>query len=543
MRPRRPPSVRRLLSTVICLLTLAACSKRETPVEAGLRTGTLEVGNTGEPGELDPHVINAAPDYQVITAFFEGLINADPTTLAPTPGVAERWNVSPDGLTYTFTLRADAQWSNGDALTSADFLYSFRRALSPALGSQYTLLYAPVRGATDYAAGQLTDFSAVGFAAPDPRTVVVTLVQPTPYFLGMIASNPVWAPVHRATIERHGKIDQRGTGWTRPERIVTNGPFLLREWRPNQVIVAEKSPLYWDAAHVRLNTLRIHAIDSLDTQERAFRAGQLHLAEVSDAKASALHAARSPALVATPGLNASFINVNTARPPLNDVRVRRALALVLDLPHLIARVSPVRLAPADGIVPPGMPGYTRGARLTTDVAAARALLVAAGFPGGAGLRKLEFSSQTATSLEVVQAIQEAWRIELGVTVDLVRRESRTHWDQMHLKQYDLAYGGWNADYPDASTFLELWTSTGGWNFTNWADPRYDTILATAARSLAPATRLHELQAAEARLLEEMPVIPVGFQRFLKLVHPSVRDWPANPTDRPDYRPLRLAPSP
>jgi len=530
----------RLLASLTCLLALTSCAKRETAVDAGLRTATLEISNGGEPGELDPHVINAGPDYQVVPAFFEGLLNFEPTSLAPTPGVAERWIVSPDGLTYTFTLRANAKWSNGDPFTSADFLYSFRRALSPALGSQYTLLFDPVRGAADYAAGKLTDFSAVGFAAPDPHTVVMTLAHPTPYFLGMIAGNPIWFPVHRATIERHGKIDQRGTGWTRAGHLVGNGAFTLKEWRPNQVIVAEKSPHYWDAAQVRLQTLRIHAIDSLDAEERSFRAGQLHIANLPLAKANTLFAAKSPLLQVTPGLSSTFINVNTTRPALNDARVRRALSLALDLPRIAARIAPASMIPADGIVPTGMAGYSRQARVTFDPAAARVLLAAAGFPGGVGFPKLELSTGAGGSLEFPQALQQSWRTELGIQIEIITRESRTHWDQMHAKNYDLALGGWNADYPDASTFLDLWKSGGGWNFTHWADARYDALLAQAGTTPDPALRLTQLQACEARLLEEMPVIPIAFSRFLRLIHPSVRGWPASSTDRPDYRPIWLA---
>jgi oligopeptide transport system substrate-binding protein len=522
------------------LLTLSACTPRETAVEAGVRTATLEISNGGEPGELDPHVINASPDYQVVPALFEGLLNFDPATLAPTPGVAERWTVSTDGRTYTFTLRPNAKWSNGDPLTSADFLYSFRRALSPALGSQYTLLFDPVRGAADYAAAKLTDFSAVGFATPDPHTVVITLAHPTPYFLGMIAGNPVWFPVHRPTIERHGRIDQRGTGWTRAGHLVGNGAFTLKEWRPNQFIVAEKNPHYWDAAHVRVQTLRIHAIDSLDVEERSFRAGQLHVAHLPLAKANVLFTAKSPLLTVTPGLNSRFINVNTTRPALNDARVRRALSLALDLPHIVAHIDPAGMIPADGIVPTGMAGYSRSARVTADPSAARALLAAAGFPGGAGFPKLELCAVSGSSLELPQAIQQAWRTELGLRIEIITRESRTHWDQMHAKNYDLALAGWNADYPDASTFLDLWKSGGGWNFTHWADARYDALLAQSATTLDPATRLTQLQACEAHLLEEMPVIPIAFSRFLRLVHPSVRGWVANSTDRPDYRTIWLA---
>ena len=520
---------------------LSSCSRSETAVDAGIRTNTLEIANTGEPGELDPHVINAAPDYQVITAFFEGLLNVDPATLEPQPGVAERWTVSADGLTYTFALRANARWSNGDPLTAEDFLYSFRRALSPALGSQYTALYTAVRGAAAFAAGQSKNFGSVGFAAPDPHTLVVTLAQPTPYFLGIVAGNPVWYPVHRPTIERHGRIDQRGTGWTRPGHLVGNGPFSLRAWRQNQFIVAEKSPHYWDATHIRLQTLRIHAIDSLDVQERSFRAGQLHLANSSDAKAAALLVAQSPTLRSAPGLTSTFINVNTAHPPLNDVRVRRALALALDRVRIVARVSAARVAPADGVVPDALPGYARKTRIGFEPAAARTLLAAAGFPGGAGFPKLEFSCQVGASNDLVQAIQESWRTELGVNVEIVQRESRTHWDQMHAKHYELALAGWTADYPDASTFLDLWTSGGGWNFTSWGDERYDALVAAAAADNEPRNRLLRLQATEARLLEEMPVIPFSYDRNLRLVQPSVRDWVESKLSRPDFRGVWLSP--
>ena len=364
------------LFALAATLLLESCTRRETAVDAGNRTGVLHVGNVGEPGELDPHVANAAPDYFVMPALFEGLVGADPKTLAPVPGVAERWESSADGLTWTFHLRANARWSNGEALTAEDFLYSFRRALSPALGSQYTILYHAVRGADEFAAGRLTDFSHVGFTAPDPHTLVVTLAQPTPYFLGLL-DNAIWFPVHRATIERRGRIDQRGTGWTRPEAFVGNGPFVLKTWQLNQIIVLEKSATYWDAAHVRLAAVHVHPIESYDTQERAFRAGQLHVAYVPATKATAYFGARSPLLVRTPLLNATFINVNTARPALADPRVRRALALSLDRQRLAARINPAGTAAAYSIIPQAMPGYAPAVLLKEDVSTAQDLFAAA----------------------------------------------------------------------------------------------------------------------------------------------------------------------
>ncbi len=354
------------------LALLSACGRRESATTSTTPTQALHVGLGGEPSEFDPHIINAPPDFRAILAFFEGLTASEPNSRTPRPAVAERWDVSADGLTYTFHLRANARWSNGDPLTSADFLYSFRRALSPALGSQYTLLYNPVRGAADYAAGKLTDFSQVGFAAPDARTLVVTLAHPTPYFLLLVSSNPVWFPVHRATIERYGKIDQRGTGWTRPERIVSNGPFVLKEWHPNQELVGEKSATYWDAARVRLASLHLHAIDNADAEERAFRAGQLHVTSttIPITRFRAYRTEKSPLLLVEPLLTVNFINVNTARPALADPRVRRALSLALDRTAYSERVMAGSTAPAFALIPPSMPGYRTAAPLTEDHAAA-----------------------------------------------------------------------------------------------------------------------------------------------------------------------------
>ncbi len=533
---------------IIPLLALLAllgsgCGRRTTPVSEGNRSQTLHVGTGGEPSELDPHLINAPPDYRVIHAFFEGLTRLDPVKIDVRPAVAERWETSADGLTFTFHLRANARWSNGDPVTADDFLFSFRRALSPALGSQYTMLFNAVAGAEAFAAGKLTDFSQVGFSAPDPRTLVIRLARPTPYFLALITGNPVWFPVHRATIERYGKIDQRGTGWTRPDRFVGNGAFVLKEWRPNQRITAEKSPTYWDAASVRLKAVHFHSIDNGEVEERAFRAGQLHVTRsVPESRVGAYRAEKSPLLAITPELTVRFINANTKRPPLGDARVRRALSLALDRTRYSERVLNGTEGPAFNLVPSGMPGYeTSSSVVTEDAGRARALLAEAGFPSGKGFPKLTLAQPSGNGGELAEALQESWRTVLGIEIALQTSESRQHWSNLQLRQYDLSIGGWVADYPDASTFLDLFASGGGWNFTHWADPSYDALLTTAAAELDPAHRRHLLQQAEARLLDGMPIIPLTFSRTRTLLQPSVREWPLNVLDRPDYKSTWLAP--
>ncbi len=527
-------------SLAFALLFATGCGRRSTTVDDAGRTGTLHVGIGGEPSELDPHVINAPPDYRLISAFFEGLTMNDPVTSEPRPAVAERWTTSPDGLTWTFHLRRDARWSNGDALTSADFLASFRRALSPALGSQYTLLFNPVRGAEAFAAGKLKDFSQVGCTALDPHTLVITLAQPTPYFLTLVTGNPIWFPVHPATVEKFGALDQRGTGWTRPGRFVGNGPFTLKEWRPNQVIAAEKSPTYWDAARVPLRAVHFHPIDNGDAEERAFRAGQLHITNsVPVARLANYRAEKSSPLRTTPVLTVRFINVNTSRPALADARVRRALSLALERTVYAERVLQSAEGPAYALIPPGMPGYTSTAKLEENIAEARALLAAAGFPEGRGFPALTLARESGGARDLAEAIQQSWRAKLGLDIRILESESRTHWSNLQLKNYDLAIAGWNADYADPSTFLDLFLTGGGWNFTHWGDPAFDALMRSSSGELDPAKRLALLQRAEAHLLAALPIIPLTVPRARILLAPTVRDWHLNPLDRPTFTRVSL----
>lgn len=533
---------RRWFAGLGAVALLAGCAHRETPVETGNATQTLHVASVGEPSELDPHVINAPPDFKIVPMLFEGLVIADPATLAPRPGVASTWELAPDGLTYTFHLRPEARWSNGDPVTSADFLYSWQRALTPALGSQYTFLFSAVAGADDFAAGRRHDFGAVGFAAPDAATVTIQLTRPTPYFLTILANNPVWSPVHRATIEAAGGMAQRGSGWTKPATFVGNGPFVLREWRPNERIRVARAPTYWNAAAVPLAAIVFHAFDSSDTEERAFRAGQLHRTErVPTAKLPGYRTQTPTPLRETPSLISRFLNVNTARPPFDHVDVRRAFALAIDRDAIARRVYLDVATPARRVVPFGLTDYPTGQDFADDAAAARAALARAGYPAGAGFPTVELSVESGSSNDLPQALQDRWREVLGVSVEIRLSETRVHWSKLQQQDYTLAVGGWVADYPDATAFLDLWKTGSGWNFTHWTDPAYDAALDQAATERDPSARLVALRAAESTLMAAMPIIPIAFEKRPTLVAPSVQGMAENAMDRPDYRPVRLRP--
>ncbi len=524
---------------VVALVTVG-CGSRESMVEAGNASQTLHVASVGEPSELDPHIINAPPDFKIVPMLFEGLVIAHPATLEPEPGVAASWGISTDRLTYTFHLRDSARWSNGDPITSADFLYSWQRALTPALGSQYTFLFSAVAGAADFAAGRSTDFATVGFAAPDPAMVTITLAQPTPYFLTMLANNPVWSPVHRATIEAAGLMTNRSSGWTKPETFVGNGPFRLTTWRPNEIIEVVKSPTYWNAPAIRLHGIVFHAYDSSETEERAFRARQLHRTErVPVTKLPTYRQTPVSPLRETDALIARFVNFNTTRPPFDDARVRRAFALALDREALAEHVFIKAAAPARRIVPYGITGYPVAEQFNDDLATAQALLADAGYPGGQGFPRVELSIESGGANDLPQAMQARWRTGLGVNIEIIASETRVHWSNLQKQAYTLAIGGWVADYPDPTTFLDLWQSDSGWNFTGWTSPVYDAALNNAAQEVEPLTRMRKLRDAEAILIEAMPIIPIVFEKNTSLFHASVHDFHENAMDRPDYRTVGL----
>jgi len=249
----------------------SGCAKRETAVQRGNREQVLHRGIGAEVSDLDPHVATNIAEVDLASALFEGLVVEDPVDLHPVPGVAVRWEVTADQLTYTFSLRPEAKWSDGKPVTAQDFVDSWRRVLTPSLASENATMLYVVQGAEAFHKGANKDFNRVGVAATDARTLRVTLDHPTPYFLSLL-THPAWHPVPLATISAYGGASVRGTNWTKPGKIVTNGAFTLKTWQPNREIVVEKSPTYWDAAHVRLAGIHFYPIENFDVEERTFRA-------------------------------------------------------------------------------------------------------------------------------------------------------------------------------------------------------------------------------------------------------------------------------
>lgn len=531
----------RLISSVLCLLTsvlcfTAGCSRRESPVERANRDGILHFSIGSEPSDLDPQTVTGLADAKLIQALFDPLVSFEPGTLAPVPALAERWETSADGLLYTFHLRAEAKWSNGEPLTAQDCVDSWRRILTPTLAADYAYFLYLIRGAEAFHKGRTTDFSTVGVVARDARTLVVTLTHPAPYFLQILLNSP-WRPVHLKSIAAAGDPYRRGTPWTRPGRLVSSGPFVLKEWTTQQRVVVEKSPTYYDRDRVRLNAIHFYPMDSIDAEERAYRSGQLHITwSLPLSKVLPLQREKNPALRIDHQLETLFFRLNVRQVPLTDARVRRALSLAVDRDTIARQILPGGREPAPTFVPPLLQGYVPPTRRAYDLAAARQLLAAAGHAGGAGLPPIEILYNNSEILRLVaEAIQQMWHRDLGLEVRLVNQEYKSVFASRRAGDYQVLLGSWTADYLDATTFLDLWRSDSGNNHTGWSDPAYDALTDRANTIADPLARAAVLAEAEALVLDAAPVVPLYFNTHVYLLSPAVKGWQPTPTDHSDYR--------
>ncbi|MDP0496816.1 MAG: peptide ABC transporter substrate-binding protein [Verrucomicrobiota bacterium JB024] len=527
----------RFLLAIHVLALLSGCGPRRTRVEMADVVGIIIIGNGSDPADLDPQITVGLVEFDILTALFEGLTATDPVTCAPTPGVAESWTHNADHTAYTFTLRPDARWSNGDPVTAQDFVFSYERILSPAFAAEYASLLFPIKNARAFNAGEITDFSQVGVKALDAHTLQLEMEGPTPQLPTLLSHNATF-PVHPATILKYGKMTDRNTRWTKPGNMVSNGPFVLADWNINERVFVKKNPQYWDADTVRLNGISFLPITNQNTEERAFRSGQLHITDsVPLSKRDGYRDADSPDLHIDPWLATYFYLLNARKPPFDDVRVRHAFNAAIDRQALVDTVTRGGEPVADTIVPPYTTGYqTPPSPIREDVALARRLLAEAGYPGGEGFPKVELLYNTSeTHRPIAEALQKMWHDNLGVDIELVNQSWPVYLNRRKNGEFDIARAGWIADYNDAGTFLTMWTSDSGLNHTGWANATFDQLIKDAEQAGDPQQRLDILHRAEAVFLDELPIVPLYYYTRIYLKRPEVKGWTPNILDLHPYK--------
>lgn len=506
-------------------------------LEEANRRKILLICEGTEPRTLDPQTAQGVPEHHIIIGLMEGLLENDPNDQSKQlPGLADRWEHNEDSSVWKFHLRDNAKWSNGDLVTAQDFVFSYKRILTATLGAPYIDALFILKGAREYAEGKVTDFNQVGVKALDDRNLEFELIGPTPYFLSALL-HTAWYPVHAATILNFGRIDERDTKWTRPGNYVGTGPFILKTWKENDVIELVRNPLYWDAANVKLNGINFYSIENYDTQERAFRAGQLHKTQELSLDKIPYYRREHPELIRIdPYEGAYFYRINVKRKPFDNPKVRLALNLALDRESIVKNITRAKQKPATGYVPPGMGDYQPLNVIHYDPDRARQLLAEAGYPNGRGFPKFNILTNTNQwHLTVAEAIQQMWKQELNIDVGIENQEWKVYLDSQHNLNYDVSRSGWIGDFMDPVTFLSIWRTGDGNNDTGWGNPEYDKLLDQAAQTADPQKRFSILHQAEQLWLSEPSGVLIYWYTLVYNLDPSVKNWNPLALDDHNYK--------
>jgi oligopeptide transport system substrate-binding protein len=554
------------------------------------RRADLVIAHRYEILTLDPQRMSHQQDFRMAAALYEGLLVLDPVTAEPIAGTAERWSVSPDGLMWTFTLRDSARWSNGDPVTSMDFIVAWSRALHPDTAADYSGQFFVIDGGREFfewrqqalaelARGERLDPEAlaresaarfeatVGLSAPDSRTLVLRLARPTPYLLDLLCLG-VFAPVHRATIERFTSVDPQSGRvrtdhrWTRPGTLVSNGAYQLERWRYKRDLRLRRNPRYWNADSVRLETIDVIPIEDSSTAVLAFESGavdwvpdvvveyradlleererylQRHQAQFAALRAEGLsvdaaiaalppprHSGERRDIRAYESFGTDFFSFNCrptladGRPnPLADPAVRRAFSMAIDKELLVSEVTRLNERPSGSLIPRGsITGYSPPDGLPFDPEAARRLLAERGWSDRDGDGRVEdaggtpfptidllYASGSARYADLALALRDLWQRELGVSIEVRAKDSRFVKDDLQRGNFMIARGGWYGDYGDPLTFLDLSRTGDGNNDRAYSSPHFDALLEAADREPDPQARLALLAEAERFMLEEGP---------------------------------------
>ena len=500
-----------LYSVVLILFIVASCSESINPVDSGLENQIYHHGNGSEPQGLDPHIVTGVPEHHILISLCEGLTipNPNPNDMnGYMAGTAESWSISDDGKEYVFNINKNAKWSNGESVTADDFVWSWKRILTASLGSQYPDMLYYLEGAYEYHNGLIDDFDQVGVKSIDEHTLQVNLKNPTPFFLGLLSHYSTW-PVHKETVLKFGDIDDRNGEWTRPGNFVCNGPFQLKTWELNNKIVVEKNPHYYDASIVQLNEIHYYPVSNVMTEDRMFRAGQLHLTSTLPSQKCPIYIEENPNLRIDPYMGTYFYRINTENEVLKDVKVRKALAYSIDRQLLVDKVTKCGQIPAYSFTPPGTNGYQPTTEIPFDPVLAKSLLDEAGFSEENPFPKLEILFNTNEDhRKLALAIQQMWQINLGIEVELVNQDWKVYLNREMIGDFQISRAGWIGDYEDPNTFLDLMRPNRGNNKTGWENMEYDALVEKANTINNQAERYELLYKAEEILIENMPVIPL-----------------------------------
>ena len=464
----------------------------------------LRLGNSSEPQSLDPAMSENVQDANVERDLY-------------------------DGLVYTFKIRPNATWSNGETLTAEDFVWTYRRVVNPATGSNYAFLFSPIKNAEAITGKRISDVATLGARAIDAGTLEITLQSPTGYFLALLA-HPIFGPQHRATVEKFGPQ------FTRAGNLVTNGAFMLKEWTPQSRIVLTRNPHYWDVASVKLSEVSYLPIENQNEEFKRYRSGDVDItADVPGDQIEFIRQSMGKELHLSPYLGSYYLGLNLSRPPFKDnLKLREALNLVIDREAIVNKILRTGEIPAYSWVPAGLPGYQpqflpwKEMSMADRVVLAKKLYQEAGYDAANPL-KIELRYNTSENhKKIMIAVASMLRQSLGIEATLVNEEFKVFLQTRNERKITQMFrAGWIADYADPNTFAELLESDSGLNDTGYANPAYDKLVKTAALTVDPAMRMDLLEQAERLVLTDLPIIPLYDYVKKQMVKPYVVGYAPN----------------
>ncbi|MTI14432.1 peptide ABC transporter substrate-binding protein [Sansalvadorimonas verongulae] len=479
-----------------------------------------------EPSSLDPQKVEGNAGSPVVRDLFEGLTTLDPHGKV-IPGTATDWSVSDDGLVYTFNLRKDAQWSNGDPVTASDFVFAFQRAVDPATGSKYAwfMELANIDNAKAIIDGKMPK-SELGIKAVDDHTVQITLSNQVPFFPKLVAHYTMM-PVPQKVVEKYGDA------WTRPENMVSNGAYKLTEWVVNERIVAKRNPKYWNDKETVVNEVDYLPIISGNAALNRYKAGEIDLTGAPSEHLKNLQKTIPEQVKISPKIGTYYYDFNKNVKPFDDVRVRKALTYSINRDAITNYVLGGGQLPAYSFTPESVDGFTppdlAWGKMTQKERdeKARALLNEAGFNKSHPL-DIELLYNTNEGLKKIAiATSQMWKQALGsdvIHVTLKNQEWKTFLDTVHQGHFQVARAGWLGDYNEPSTMLTVWTSRNAQNYGKWSNNEYDDLITQALTTQDPAKRSEMYTHAEKIFADEMPAIPVYQYTSVRLIKPTVHGY-------------------
>jgi oligopeptide transport system substrate-binding protein len=487
-------------------------------------------GNGEEPVTLDPHLAEGSPSAHILRDLFEGLTTESPDGKI-IPGVAARWNISRDARTYTFYLRRDNFWSNGDPLLAEDFVYSLRRSANPETASSSAVMLLPIHNAREVLAGELP-VEELGISLLDEFTLQITLAGPTPYFLGLLA-HPVTYPVNRRNIEEYG--DQ----FSRPGKLVSNGAYLLQSWNPRVSIELRKNMLYREAEQTLIERVVYLPIEELSAEVTQFRSGGLEWTnEVPNNQFKWLERYYPDELVVSPWMGSYFFGFNVATEPfVENPDLRQALTLAIDRQVITDKVTQFGEKPSFALVPPGIDGYVPFSPEYADWTQeqrndkARRLYDRAGYSEEDPLRVEIRYNTSENHKKIALAIASMWKQVLGVHASLVNEEFRVFLQNREQKIITQVFrAGWISDYNDPYSFLEMFRTGHGRNDYAYSNSTFDALLDEVGTERVRARRERLMFEAERVLLSDFVIIPIYTYVTKRLVDQHLRGWENNVMD-------------